>query len=111
MVDREGRKVCVGGGKEAGGKERGGREERSGAAGNHRYVQDGGWVAWREDREKYGILEERRNQRGNVLVAPLWTELLVEIPELTNVKHLKVRLLGGRQYKTVLVRANENKER
>lgn len=38
-----------------------GGEERSGAAGNHRYVQDGGWVAWREDRENCGILEERRN--------------------------------------------------
>lgn len=31
---------------EAGGKERDeGGEERSGVTGNHRYVQDGGWVA------------------------------------------------------------------
>lgn len=47
----------MGGIKEAGGKEReeGGEEERSGATGNHRYVQDGGWVAWREDREKVGF--------------------------------------------------------
>lgn len=41
-------------------RERGrGGEERSGGTGNHRYVQDGGWVAWREStRRKSGIVEE-----------------------------------------------------
>lgn len=45
----------------------------------------------------------------------LFIELLGEIPELTNVKHLtafeKVKLLSRQQYKTVLVQANENKRR
>jgi len=43
------------GGKEAGGKERGERRGGEQGTGNHRYVQDGGWVAWREDREKVGL--------------------------------------------------------
>lgn len=30
-------------------KKRGGRRVGEQGTGNHRYVQDGGWVAWRED--------------------------------------------------------------
>lgn len=43
-----------------------GREERGGedqGTGNHRYVQDGGWVAWWKDRENVQIVEEARNSR------------------------------------------------
>lgn len=47
LVGRQGGEDGVSvGEEEAGGKERDeGGEERSGGTGNHRYVQDGGWVA------------------------------------------------------------------
>ena len=90
-------------------------------------MQDSGWVAWREDREKVGLWRSEATasygetkEEGNTLTcvgskSVLLIVLLVEIPELTNVKHLtaseKAKLLSSQQYKTLLVQANENKER
>lgn len=39
---------------------RGGRRAGEQGTGNHRYVQDGGWVAWREDRGKVGLWRSER---------------------------------------------------
>lgn len=124
MVDGEGRKVCVGGGKEAGGKEREeGGEERSGVqetTGMCRMA--GGWPGERTEKkcDCGGVKEQqvmgglRRKCVGST-TSVLRIKLLVEISELPNVKHVaafeKVKRLSCQQYKTVLVQANENKER
>lgn len=66
-----------------------GGEERERGTGNHRYVQDGGWVAWRERTEKKwdcgGVKEQRlmgrTTEEGNTLtcVGSPTSVLLIEL--------------------------------
>ncbi|KAK9528762.1 hypothetical protein VZT92_012908 [Zoarces viviparus] len=80
----------------------------------------GGWPGERTEKKLDcgGVKEQRRygatKEEGNPLSrAPRLTELLVEMPELKNVKHLAAfeKLLSSQKSSTVLVQANENKER
>lgn len=55
--------------KQAGGKERRGRKGEERGTGNHRYVQDGGWVARREGkRDREGERELARKREQNIIV-------------------------------------------
>ncbi|TNN82240.1 hypothetical protein EYF80_007608 [Liparis tanakae] len=113
----------MGRGKEAGGKERG---ERRGGEGSR--VQEttgmcrmaGGWPGERTEKKwdcgrvnSDGTGRLKRKLTLACTTSVLLTELLVQIPELTNVEHPTAfeKLLSSHKYKMVLVQANENKER